>query len=166
MDDIAAAANVGRATLYRHFNSKVKVLEELSAWSALEGQHLAADLHRVAAEDAGVEALRAWLSRYAHFHRTYGGVIRAWYDGAVAQQLSEDTVTQGLGAFHSAVADYLDHVQLPVGVDPPVAVAIFLAVMGRLTEMAVSQHPLDSDYETATLMMTVLQRALLGTTAR
>jgi AcrR family transcriptional regulator len=164
MEDIAVAANVNRATPYRHFKTKVEILVELSAWSALEGAHLAAELHQLADSDADTDALRAWLSRYVRFHRTYGGVIRAWYDGTVAQQLPEDTVTQGLGTFHSAVIDFLDDVELPPGVHPDIAVAIFLAVMGRLTEMAVSQHPMDSDYDTASLMMLVLQRALFGAT--
>jgi hypothetical protein len=42
-----------------------------------------------------------------------------------------------------------------------VATAIFLAVLGRMTELTVSQHRAESDYDTARLMLLVLQRALL-----
>lgn len=162
MEEIAVAARVSQATAYRHFKAKVNILIELSAWSALEGRLVATELHELAGKAFDPEALRAWLSRYVRFHRSYGGVIRAWYDGTVAKQLPEDTVTQGLGAFHSSVSDFLGGVELPPGVHPAAATAIFLAVTGRLTELAVSEHPMDSDYDTAGLMMLVLQRALFG----
>jgi hypothetical protein len=67
-----------------------------------------------------------------------------------------------MGGFHVAVTALLDAVRLPRGVDPPVAAAVFLSVLGRMTELSMSRRRDVSDYDTATLMLLVLQRALLG----
>ncbi|MCW2652772.1 MAG: transcriptional regulator, TetR family [Mycobacterium sp.] len=162
MEDIAAAACVSRATLYRHFSTKVKILVELTGWTVVEGEHIAADLHQLAEKDLDPHALHTWMGRYVRFHRSYGGVIRAWYDGTLAEARAADPVTQGMGAFHVAVSAYLNRVALPAGLDPAVAAAVFLAVLGRMTELSVARHREDSDYDAAGLMMLVLQRALHG----
>jgi AcrR family transcriptional regulator len=162
MEDIAAAASVSRATLYRHFSTKVAILEELTGWAVLEGGHLAAELYEVAGTGVDIDALHSWLGHYVRFHRSYSGVIRAWYDGTLAQQLAGDAMVRGMGGFHVAVTALLDAVRLPRGVDPPVAAAVFLSVLGRMTELSMSRRRDVSDYDTATLMLLVLQRALLG----
>jgi hypothetical protein len=51
-------------------------------------------------------------------------------------------------------------VALPDGMDVGVAAAVFLSVLGRLCELAKSHHPEYTDGDTATLMLTVLRRAL------
>jgi AcrR family transcriptional regulator len=165
MGDIAAAAEVSRATLYRHFSTKVTILSELTEWAVLEGWRVSAALVDIAQGNIDAETLRGWLSHYVRFHRSYGSVIRAWYDGTVAQQLPEDTVSSGLGTFNRAVAALLRRIDLPAGMDPTVAAAVFLSVLGRLTERTVSQHSMDSDYDTACFLLLVLQRSLLGAEA-
>jgi AcrR family transcriptional regulator len=165
MEDIAAAAQVSRATLYRHFSTKVTILSELTEWAVLEGRRLSVELVGIAQGNVDAQTLRGWLSRYVRFHRSYGSVIRAWYDGTVAEQLRKDTVSSGLGAFNVAVAALLRRIDLPAGMDPTVAAAVFLSVLVRLTERAVSQHSRDSDYDTACFLLLVLQRSLLGAEA-
>jgi hypothetical protein len=49
---------------------------------------------------------------------------------------------------------------LPEGIDLRVGAAIFLAVLGRLTELAISRQTVDNDYDSADLMLVVLSRAL------
>ena len=71
---------------------------------------------------------------YVRFHRTYRGVIRAWFDGTVAEQLSDADVDHGIGAIFQAVAALLSTVDLPAGVDADVAAAVFVAVLGRMSE--------------------------------
>jgi AcrR family transcriptional regulator len=161
MDDVAAAAEVSRATLYRHFSTKPVLLGELSSWSVLESNHLSAELRDITA-GPDQTPLRMWLARYVHFHRTYGGVIRAWYDGAIARQLPGDSVARGMRGLHRSVLHFLGQYRLPPGMDRGVAAAIFLAVLGRLSEYAAVQHPHQKDYETAGFMLKVLQRAVLG----
>ncbi|WP_082972936.1 TetR/AcrR family transcriptional regulator [Mycobacterium sp. E2497] len=162
MEDIAAAADVSRATLYRHFGTKLAILDELSEQAVLEGTRLAADLYEQAQHCLDFDALHSWLARYVRFHRNYSGAMRAWYDGTLADQLPTEGVSHGIGAFHVAVAALLRHVDPPAGMDTTVAAAVFVAVLGRLTELSLSRRQLDNDYEAARLMLLVLKRALLG----
>ncbi len=160
MEDVAAAGEVSRATLYRHFSTKVALLDELSSWSTLESERLSAELRAISPGSA--EPLRAWLARYVHFHRAYGGVIRAWYDGAIARQLPNDSVAGGMRTLHAAVQTFLTRRRLLPGVDSDVAAAIFLAALGRLSEYSAERHPVEMDYDAAGFMLLVLRRALLG----
>lgn len=161
MEDVAAAAEVSRATLYRHFGTKVALLEELSSWSTLESARLSSELRGIAAGQSP-DALRAWLARYVHFHRTYGGVIRAWYDGAIARQVPGDSVARGMRCLYDSVQTLLAQYRLAPGLDLDVAAAIFLAVLGRLSEYSTLRYPAEKDYDAAGFMLLVLRRAVLG----
>ena len=159
MDDIAAAADVSRATLYRHFRTKVTILSELTQHALAEGAGLAADLHDLAAQRISRNSLHAWLTHYVGFHRRYGSVTQTWYDGGLNKQLA-DAINTGLGPFQAAATALLNRSGLPEGIDLRVGAAIFLAVLGRLTELTISRRTIDTDYDSANLMLTVLSRAL------
>jgi hypothetical protein len=87
-------------------------------------------------------------------------VIRAWFDGTVSEQLSGADVDHGIGSIHQAVAVLLSTVDLPFGIDADVAGAVFVAVLGRMSEPTVASTP-SSDERAALLMVTLLRRALL-----
>jgi AcrR family transcriptional regulator len=155
MEEIAAAADVSRATLYRYFSTKDKILAELTRRAVVEIEEHAAALPAMA-----VDSLTEWMRGYVRFHRTYRGVIRAWFDGTVAEQLSDADVDHGIGAIFQSVAALLSTVDLPPGVDADVAGAVFVAVLGRMSEPtgASASH---SDEGAAVLMVKLLRRALL-----
>ena len=155
MEEIAAAADVSRATLYRHFSTKDKILAELTGRAVVEIEKHAAALSAMAAG-----SLPEWMLGYVRFHRAYRGVIRAWFDGTVAEQLSGADVDHGVGAIHRAVAALLSTVELPAGIDADVAAAVFMAVLGRMSEPTGSSAS-DSDEGAAALMVTLLRRSLL-----
>jgi AcrR family transcriptional regulator len=157
MEAIAAAADLSRATLYRYFSTKLEILAELTRRSATEVEAHAAALPRMTAD-----SLAEWMLGYVRFHRTYRGVIRAWFDGTVAEQLSNAAVDHGIGAIHHAVGTLLNTVDLPTGMDSEVAGAVFLAVLGRMTEPTAARAP-GSDERTARLMVDLLRRSLLRT---
>jgi AcrR family transcriptional regulator len=155
MEEIAAAADVSRATLYRYFSTKDKILAELTRRAVVEIEEHAAALPAMAAG-----SLTEWMLGYVRFHRTYRGVIRAWFDGTVAEQLSDADVSHGIGAIFQAVSALLSTVDLPAGVDADVASAVFVAVLGRMSEPTGASAP-DSDERAALLMVTLLRRSLL-----
>lgn len=159
MDDIASAANVSRATLYRHFRTKVAILSELTELAVVEGTGLAADLHDLAHHSFTRDSLHAWLARYVHLHRAYGSVTQTWYDGGLNRQLA-DAVNAGLGPFQEAATALLIRSGLPEGIDLRVGAAIFLSALGRLAELTVSRRTVNNDYDSADLMLVVLSRAL------
>ena len=157
MEEIAAAADLSRATLYRHFSTKDKILAELTRRAVTEIEEHAVALPRMAST-----SLTGWMLGYARFHRVYRGVIRAWFDGTVAEQLSGADVGHGIGAIHRAVERLLDSADLPAGMDGQVASAVFLAVLGRMTEPTGAGSP-DSDEHAAELMVNLLRRSVLPT---
>jgi AcrR family transcriptional regulator len=157
MEDIAAAADVSRATLYRYFSTKDRILAELTLRAVADIEEHADALPRMAAD-----SLPEWMVGYVRFHRTYRGVIRAWFDGTVAEQLSDAAVDHGIGAVHRAVSGLIDTVDLPAGINGEVAGAVFLAVLGRMTEPTASPLP-DSDERAAELMVNLLRRSMLRT---
>jgi AcrR family transcriptional regulator len=159
MDEIGAAAGISRATLYRHFRTKVAILSELTQGALVEGAGLAADLHELAYQSFSRNSLHAWLRHYVGFHRRYESVTQTWYDGGLNKQLA-DAISTGLGPFQEAATVLLIRSGLPEGIDLRVGAAIFLAVLGRLTELTISRRTVDTDYDSADLMLVVLSRAL------
>jgi AcrR family transcriptional regulator len=155
MEEIATAAEVSRATLYRYFSTKDKILAELTRRAVAEIEEQAAALPAVAPD-----SLTEWMLGYVRFHRTYRGVIRAWFDGTVAEQLSDADVDHGIGAIFQAVAALLSTVDLPAGIDADVAAAVFAAVLGRMSEPTGASAS-DSDERAALLMVKLLRRSLL-----
>ncbi|KBZ61165.1 TetR/AcrR family transcriptional regulator [Mycobacterium marseillense] len=156
MEEIAAAADVSRATLYRYFSTKDKILAELTRRAVAEIEKHAAALPVMAAG-----SLTEWMLGYVRFHRTYRGVIRAWFDGTVAEQLSDADVDHGIGAIHQAVAALLSTVDLPAGIDADVAGAVFAAVLGRMSEPTGASASDSDDERAAELMVKLLRRSLL-----
>jgi AcrR family transcriptional regulator len=157
MEEIAAAAEVSRATLYRYFSTKDKILAELTRRAVAEIEEHAAALPAMAPD-----SLNDWMLGYVQFHRTYRGVIRAWFDGTVAERLSDADVDHGIGAIFQAVAALLSTVDLPAGIDADVAGAVFAAVLGRMSEPTGASAS-DSDERAAELMVKLLRRSLLRT---
>jgi len=145
--------------LYRHFRTKVAILSELTQGALVEGAGLAADLHELAYQSFSRNSLHAWLRHYVGFHRRYESVTQTWYDGGLNKQLA-DAISTGLGPFQEAATVLLIRSGLPEGIDLRVGAAIFLAVLGRLTELTISRRTADTDYDSADLMLVVLSRAL------
>ncbi|CAN5422832.1 hypothetical protein BH09ACT8_BH09ACT8_34420 [soil metagenome] len=161
MEDIAADVGVGRATLYRYFSTKDKILAELTKQALGEAERRAAAMQDVVGSGTtggSAQYLAAWMLGYVRFHRTYRGVIRAWFDGTVAEQLSESEVGHGIGVMYDAVRALVESATLPPGIDPAVATAVVLAILGRMTEPTASQT--GTDEEAAELLVLLIDRLL------
>jgi AcrR family transcriptional regulator len=159
MEDIAAAANVSRATLYRHFSAKDVILSELTRSAVREIEHHAAGLRCLAAETFDTRAFSRWMLDYVRFHRAFSGVIRAWFDGTVAERLPDAGAIDGIAAMHDAVTALLRTASLPSGVDPATAAGVVLATLGRMTEPTAAG---ESDEHAAEVIVALLCRSLLG----
>jgi AcrR family transcriptional regulator len=155
MEEIAAAADISRATLYRYFSAKDTILAELTRRAVVE-----IETHAAALPAMATDSLTDWMLGYVRFHRGYNGIIRAWFDGTVAEQLSDADVDHGIGAIFHAVSALLSTVDLPPGVDAEVASAVFVAVLGRMSEPTGASAS-DSDEGAAALMVKLLRRSLL-----
>lgn len=161
MPDIRAAAGISRATLYRYFSTKMDILAELSRAAVYEGAHLAGQVTEMSQDEFDPAAIHAWLCRYVKFHRRYGGVIRAWYDGTLREQLAT-AVGDGVAPFHQAALSLLLRVGIPARVDPAVATAVVLSVLGRMSDLAVGLDDERTDTDTANFILTVLRRSVLA----
>jgi AcrR family transcriptional regulator len=159
MEDIAEAADVSRATLYRHFSTRDSILAELTRTAVVEIEHHAAAMSRLAAEGLTTERFTRWMLGYVGFHRAYSGVIRAWFDGTVAERLPDAAASDGIAAMHGAVTALLRSAKLPPGVDIATATAVVLATLGRMTEPTAAG---DSDEHAAEVIVALLARSLLG----
>jgi AcrR family transcriptional regulator len=159
MADIAAAADISRATLYRYFSTKDMILAELTRAAVLEAEHHAAALKLLTINGVDAEQFSRWTHDYVRFHRAYSGVIRAWFDGTVAERLSEAAAGDGIASIRDAVAALLQTATLPAGVDPATAQAVFLAILGRMTEPTASGQ---SDAHAAEVVVALLGRSLLS----
>jgi AcrR family transcriptional regulator len=159
MEDIAEASDVSRATLYRHFSTKDVILAELTRTAVLEIEHHAVALRRLTAATFDAEAFSRWMLDYVRFHRAYRGVIRAWFDGTVAERLPDAAAGDGIAAMHDAVAALLRTASLPAGVDPATAGAVVLATLGRMTEPTAAG---DSDEHASEVIVALLCRSLLA----
>ena len=160
MPDIRAAADVSRATLYRYFSTKMDILSELTRSAVSDGTSLARELDELAQDGPTAAGLHGWIRGYVSFHRRYGGVVRAWYDGTLAEQLA-DGVAAGTAPFYSAASKLLDQTVLPARMHRAMATAVFLAVLGRMADVAIASAGGTTDAEAADFMMTILCRSLL-----
>jgi AcrR family transcriptional regulator len=161
MPDIRDASGISRATLYRYFSTKMEILAELSTAAVWEGAQLAGQLSDISHGEPDLAEVREWMCRYLALHRRYGGVIRAWYDGTLREHLAT-AVGDGVAPFRRAASDLLCRVGVPARIDPAVAAAAFLAVLGRTGDLIVTLDGATADIDAADFMLTILRRSVLA----
>ncbi|MGV0849677.1 TetR/AcrR family transcriptional regulator [Mycolicibacterium phlei] len=159
MDSIAEQVGISRATLYRHFNSKAHILAELTDMAAEQTCRLADELRALAEEGGDLDRLYDWTVRFVVIHRQFHGVTRAWFDGAVIEELGDTHIRRGIDALRGAAEAVVAQLDLPDDVDATVATGIILAALGRLTE-PIDSAPDDPEFA-AGLILLILRRGLL-----
>jgi len=159
MDVIAERADVSRATLYRHFNNKARILAELTDMAVEQTRRLADELQALAEEGLNLDRLHDWTVRFVVIHRQFHGVTRAWFDGAVIEELGDTHIRRGITALREAAESVVAQLDLPDDVDATVAAGIILAALGRLTE-PIDSAPTDPEFA-AGLIVLILWRGLL-----
>ena len=138
VDDIVARADTSHGTFYRYFPSKDALFAELVGAVAAEVDALVDSLPDLEGDDAGRQAIRGWLDRYAELSERRGPIIRLWTD------------TDPLGGLTSALARRM-MARPPTGLDPTVTSLALAAMCERL------------NYYVATAQVSATREELLDT---
>jgi len=83
VDDVVQAAETSHGTFYLYFSSKEDLFRALAVDAAGEMAELARNLPELAPDDAGYEALRAWVGDFVDLYARYGAVIRTWTEAEI-----------------------------------------------------------------------------------
>jgi AcrR family transcriptional regulator len=163
IDDLAAAAGVGRATFYRYFGDKPALLRTLAREYSVAAVELVERLATVEPASGPNDELREWLSDFVVFSRRYIGVFRTIAQGVVADEEQLKRHRNGMAVAHQVARSLLGRVQRRYPLDVDVAAAVFVAMLDRLPEALMEIEPDVSDERIASVMQDVVQRALFNT---
>jgi AcrR family transcriptional regulator len=78
VDDVVRSSGPSRASVYRYFNGKEQLFEELSRACFREMRDAIRGFATHGQGAEGLGEIRSLLSRYQRLNDRYGGVIRAW----------------------------------------------------------------------------------------
>ena len=162
IDDLAAAAGVGRATFYRYFGDKPALLHTLARESSAAAVELVERLLTVEPTSGPNDELREWLSDFVVFSRRYIGVLRTIAQGVVADEELLKRHRNGMAVAHQIARSLLGRVQRRYPLDVDVAAAVFVAMLDRLPEAVMEIEPDVSDERIVSVMQDVVQRALFN----
>ena len=162
IDDLAAAAGVGRATFYRYFGDKPALLRTLAREYRVAAVELVERLTTVEPTGGPNDELREWLSDFVVFSRRYIGVFRTIAQGVVADAELLKRHRNGMAVTHQIARSLLGRVQRRYPLDVDVAAAVFVAMLDRLPEALMEIEPDVSDERITSVMQDVVQRALFN----
>ena len=164
IDDLAAAAGVGRATFYRYFGDKPALLRSLAREYRVAAVELVGLGRLTTMEPTGEpnDELREWLSDFVVFSRRYMGVFRTIAQGVVADEELLKRHRDGMAAAHQTARSLLERVQRRYPLDLDVAAAVFVAMLDRLPEALMEIESDVSDERIVSVMQDVVQRALFN----
>ncbi len=74
MTDVAEAAGIGVATVYRHFPNKLQLVVEIGAWSWTE--YLSSNRGRLTAGSTAAQQFRFFLDSFLDLYRNHIGLLR------------------------------------------------------------------------------------------
>lgn len=162
IDDLAAAAGVGRATFYRYFGDKPALLRTLAREYNAAAVELVVRLAAIEPTSGPNIELGEWLSDFVVFSRRYIGVFRTIAQGVVADEEQLKTHRNGMAVTHEIARSLLGRVPRRYPLDVDVAAAVFVAMLDRLPEALMEIEPDVSDERIASVMQEVVQRALFN----
>jgi len=161
VDDIVKVAKTSHGTFYLYFANKEDLFRALAETVAAEMRTLAEALPSMAADAAGVKALRAWLVSFADLYEHYGPVIRAWTEAEIGESEFGRMGTDVLTEFTRILVDRVQ-AAAPVDLDPVVASIALVAMIERCNYYVLTnQVQIDRDAMIDTLAA-VTHAALFG----
>jgi AcrR family transcriptional regulator len=162
IDDLAAAAGVGRATFYRYFGDKAALLRALAREYDTAALELVERLTALDPVSGLNDELREWLSDFVVFSRRYIGVFRTIAQGVVTDEQLLRRHRDGMAAAHWAARSMLARVQHRYPLDIDVAAGVFVAMLDRLPEALMEMDADVSNERIVSVMQDVVQRALFN----
>lgn len=80
VDDIVKAAKTSHGTFYLYFANKEDLFKALALDAMAAMESLGTQLGPISPDEAGRDALRAWVGNFVDIYAAHGSVIRAWTD--------------------------------------------------------------------------------------
>ena len=139
VDDICEAARTSHGTFYLYFSSKEDLFRALVNDVSEEMVGLAEGLPSITPDDAGYEALRAWLERFYDLYLHFHPVIRAWMESEVGNLDLGRMGAGALGSFAHALVARLAEITPPAVDDPTTAALAAVAMVERFSYYSVIQ---------------------------
>jgi AcrR family transcriptional regulator len=137
VDDIVKVAKTSHGTFYLYFANKEDLFQALVLDVADELGALTAALGEVTPDDAGREALRDWIGRFADVYEHYGPVIRTWTEAEVDSTEFGKIGADVLGGIADALAEQVSP-NLGNGVKADIAGLAVVAMIERFQYFVIS----------------------------
>jgi AcrR family transcriptional regulator len=152
VDDIVRAARTSHGTFYLYFANKEDLLRQLAVECAEAIEELATRVPAVTPDDAGREALHAYLGSFLDTYGHYGVVIRAWMENQVSDRKVDRL---GVDAFTHIAYSFGVRLQEAGAPADEATVASLMAMLER-TSYAMTSRDLGLDRDAALDTLTTI----------
>jgi AcrR family transcriptional regulator len=151
VDDIVKVARTSHGTFYLYFSNKEDLFAALIGDVADQLTELTEQMAPITADDAGRDALRAWLRRFAELYERHGAVIGTWTEAESEETPIGGIGTEVLGKLADSFSERIARAA-PPDIDADIAALACVAMVERFTYFVHSdQIAADRDHIVDTL---------------
>jgi len=140
VDDVVRMAKTSHGTFYLYFSNKEDLFKALAEDAMAQMAGLGNDLGPITPDEAGREAVRAWIERFFDVYSKHSTVIRAWTEGEI---VDNDLGRQGqklLTKLAQQLAARIEETDAADAADPQIAALSCLAMLERFTYLVQSRQ--------------------------
>jgi AcrR family transcriptional regulator len=140
VDDVVKMAKTSHGTFYLYFSNKEDLFKALAEDAMADMANLAEEIASIGPDEAGREAVRAWVAQFTDVYTRHSTVIRAWTEGEIVEN---DLGRQGqklLARLAQSLARRIDEADPGSGADPEIAALACLSMLERFTYLVQSRQ--------------------------